>query len=181
MVLAFRAVHQHYEVVAPSCPWITRPGADRRQHGAGAGRRPPHGVVRALRYAQSLSPNPRAVFVEVDPSWTSRLEERWSKGGCGVPLIVLPRPTGRCSAPAAVHQSDSATGAQFGGHHRHPGIRAAPLVAAPAAQPDGASRQGRAAVSPRRRRGGRAVPSGGVTASIPSLLSRRGPLSFPLM
>jgi hypothetical protein len=49
-------------------------------------------VVRALRYAQSLSPSPKAVFVEVDPTWTARLEERWTKGGCGVPLIVLASP-----------------------------------------------------------------------------------------
>ncbi len=93
MVLAFRAVHHHYELVAAELS-LAHLGDD-----------PPvantvlvlvgdlhMGVVKALRYAQSLSPNPRAVFVEVDPSWTSRLEERWSKGGCGVPLIVLASP-----------------------------------------------------------------------------------------
>jgi hypothetical protein len=30
--------------------------------------------------------------VELDPSATARLEERWSKGGCGVPLVVLASP-----------------------------------------------------------------------------------------
>jgi hypothetical protein len=50
------------------------------------------GVVRALRYAQSLSANPKAVYVELDPARTLRLEERWAKGGCGVPLVVLSSP-----------------------------------------------------------------------------------------
>jgi hypothetical protein len=50
------------------------------------------GVVRALRYAQSLSSNPKAVYVEIDPSRTLRLEERWAKGGFGVPLVVLSSP-----------------------------------------------------------------------------------------
>jgi len=93
MVLAFRAVHHHYELVAAELSL---------DHLA---EEPPvsntvlvlvgdlhMGVVKALRYAQSLTPNPKAVFVEVDPSWTARLEERWSKGGCGVPLIVLASP-----------------------------------------------------------------------------------------
>ena len=50
------------------------------------------GVVRALRFAQSLSVNPKAVYVELDPARTLRLEERWAKGGCGVPLVVLSSP-----------------------------------------------------------------------------------------
>jgi len=93
MVLAFRAVHHHYELVAAELSLDhlgEEPSVDNTVlvlvgdlH---------MGVVKALRYAQSLSPNPKAVFVEVDPSWTSRLEERWSKGGCGVPLIVLTSP-----------------------------------------------------------------------------------------
>jgi hypothetical protein len=49
------------------------------------------GMVRALRFAQSLSPNPKAVYVELDPARPFRLEERWARGGCGVPLtIVIP-------------------------------------------------------------------------------------------
>jgi hypothetical protein len=50
------------------------------------------GVVRALQYAQSLSPNAKAVFIEVDPERTRRLEEKWGKWGMGVPLIVLASP-----------------------------------------------------------------------------------------
>jgi amino acid transporter len=50
------------------------------------------GVVRALQYAQSLSPNAKAVFIEIDPERTRRLEEKWGKWGMGVPLIVLASP-----------------------------------------------------------------------------------------
>ncbi len=50
------------------------------------------GVVRALRYAQSLSPTAKAVYVETDPDKTRKLEEKWGKWGCGVPLVVLTSP-----------------------------------------------------------------------------------------
>jgi len=50
------------------------------------------GVLNAIRYAQSLSPTAKAVFVETDPDRTRRLEEKWGKWGLGVPLIVLSSP-----------------------------------------------------------------------------------------
>src|SRR5438093_6750756 len=50
------------------------------------------GVVKAIQYAQSLSPNAKAVFVETDPERTRRLEEKWGKYGMGIPLIVLSSP-----------------------------------------------------------------------------------------
>ena len=50
------------------------------------------GVSAALRYAQALSPSARAVYVELDPERTRRLEERWVKWGLGVPLVVLTSP-----------------------------------------------------------------------------------------
>ena len=93
LVLGFRAIHRHYDTVAEELSL---------EHLVEA---PPvsntvlvlvgdlhMGVVKALRYAQSLSPSPKAVYVELDPSATARLEERWSKGGCGVPLVVLASP-----------------------------------------------------------------------------------------
>src|SRR5437773_5665391 len=50
------------------------------------------GVVKAVQYAQSLSPSAKAVYVEIDPERTHRLEERWGKWGMGAPLIVLTSP-----------------------------------------------------------------------------------------
>ena len=52
------------------------------------------GVVRALQYARTLAPTAavRGVYVETDPSRTSRLEEKWVRWGLGVPLVVLTSP-----------------------------------------------------------------------------------------
>jgi hypothetical protein len=53
------------------------------------------GVVRALQYARTLAgPDVavRAVYVEMDPAKTARLEERWGQWGLGVPLVVLSSP-----------------------------------------------------------------------------------------
>jgi amino acid transporter len=50
------------------------------------------GVITALQYALTLSPTPKAVFVETDPERTRKLEEKWGKWGMGVPLIVLSSP-----------------------------------------------------------------------------------------
>ncbi|MEK7714602.1 MAG: amino acid permease, partial [candidate division NC10 bacterium] len=50
------------------------------------------GVVEALQYARTLSPEAKAVYVELDPERTRRLEEKWVKHGLGVPLVVLTSP-----------------------------------------------------------------------------------------
>ncbi|HWO05132.1 MAG TPA: APC family permease [Methylomirabilota bacterium] len=93
LVVGFRAIYRHYDTVAHELSLehlVEEPPVNNTVlvlvgdlH---------MGVVKALRYAQSLSPSPKAVYVELDPSVTARLEERWSKGGCGVPLVVLASP-----------------------------------------------------------------------------------------
>ncbi|MBI3636476.1 MAG: APC family permease [Candidatus Rokubacteria bacterium] len=52
------------------------------------------GVVRAVQYARTLAPTAaiRGVFVETDPARTSRIEDKWTKWGLGVPLVVLTSP-----------------------------------------------------------------------------------------
>ena len=52
------------------------------------------GVVRAVQYAKTLAPTAtvRGVFVETDPARTPKVEEKWSKWGLGVPLVVLTSP-----------------------------------------------------------------------------------------
>jgi len=93
LVAAFVIVHRHYDEVA-------------RQLSLEGFEPPPpitntvlvlvgdihRGVVKAIQYAQSLSPNAKAVFVETDPERTRRLEEKWGKWGMGAPLIVLTSP-----------------------------------------------------------------------------------------
>jgi hypothetical protein len=49
-------------------------------------------VVGALRYARSLSPDVRAVYVEADPATTAELRSDWERWGEGVPLVVRRSP-----------------------------------------------------------------------------------------
>ncbi len=93
LVMVFVMVHRHYEEVAvqlsldafsPPPPMtntvLVLVGDIHR------------GVIKAIQYAQTLSPNAKAVFVETDPDRTRRLEEKWGRYGMGVPLIVLTSP-----------------------------------------------------------------------------------------
>ncbi|HKW92398.1 MAG TPA: APC family permease [Methylomirabilota bacterium] len=57
------------------------------------------GVASALRYAQTLSASAKAVYVELDPERTRKLEEKWGKWGLGVPLVVLTSPYRSLLAP----------------------------------------------------------------------------------
>jgi amino acid transporter len=93
LVAAFMTVHRHYADVAQQ---LSMEGYD-----------PPppiqntvlvlvgdlhKGVEAALRYAQSISPSVKGVYVELDPDKTRRLEEKWGKWGLGIPLVVLNSP-----------------------------------------------------------------------------------------
>ncbi len=49
-------------------------------------------VLAALHYAQSLSDDVTAVYVETDPTRTPRILEKWQTWGKGIPLEVLPSP-----------------------------------------------------------------------------------------
>ena len=49
-------------------------------------------VVRALDYAKTLSPDVRAVYVDVDPAATEQLRREWDAWGRGVPLVILSSP-----------------------------------------------------------------------------------------
>jgi hypothetical protein len=49
-------------------------------------------VVQALRYAETLSDDVRAVYVDVDPKATSQIEREWTTWGGRVQLVVLRSP-----------------------------------------------------------------------------------------
>lgn len=93
LVLHFLMVHRHYDAIADqlSTEHLDPPPPMHNTVLVLVGDLH-RGVVRALQYAQSLSPNAKAVFVETDPDRTRRLEEKWSKWGMGLPLIVLASP-----------------------------------------------------------------------------------------
>jgi hypothetical protein len=50
------------------------------------------GVLNAVAYAKTIAPNPEAVFVEIDPKDTARLQDRWYELNLGVPLTILKSP-----------------------------------------------------------------------------------------
>jgi hypothetical protein len=50
------------------------------------------GVVQALLYARSLSPECEAVFVEIDPAETPAIQEKWERLPFRIPLTVLKSP-----------------------------------------------------------------------------------------
>jgi amino acid transporter len=49
-------------------------------------------VVKALRYARTLSSDVRAVFVEIDPSASAAIRQQWATWGQGTQLVVLESP-----------------------------------------------------------------------------------------
>ncbi|HEY58860.1 MAG TPA: APC family permease [Anaerolineae bacterium] len=94
LVLIFLRIHRHYEFVAAHLS-LERFGS------------PPHirrhrvivpiggvhrGVMHALHYARTLSPDVTAVLVDVDPTETQKVLQKWEKWGDGIRLKVLPSP-----------------------------------------------------------------------------------------
>ncbi len=50
------------------------------------------GVLEALRYAQSISKDTRALYVEIDENNTAKLKEQWESYAQGSPLVILASP-----------------------------------------------------------------------------------------
>jgi amino acid transporter len=89
----FKLTRQHYDDVAGE---LTLRGyqPQRRIHNTvvvpiGGLQRP---VVDALRYAETLSDDVRAVYVDVNPVATEQLRSEWATWGGRVKLVVLPSP-----------------------------------------------------------------------------------------
>lgn len=58
------------------------------------------GVMGALRYAKSISPNNvTAVYVDFDEEATMRLKERWERLNLGIKLVILPSPYRELTRP----------------------------------------------------------------------------------
>jgi amino acid transporter len=93
LVMCFLMVHRHYQEVAGQLSLEGYAGPPPMQHTVLVLVGDLHrGVVQALQYARTLSPSAKAVYVELDPEKTRRLEEKWGKWGCGLPLVVLTSP-----------------------------------------------------------------------------------------
>lgn len=93
IVLGFLRIHRHYERVAQR---LSLKGASRPR----IGKNPVvvlvggihKGVVEALEYARSISPNVTALTVDLDPTQTTKLRLRWAEWAPDVPLVVLESP-----------------------------------------------------------------------------------------
>ena len=93
LVLGLLRVRRHYEEVARRLSLV---GAARPR----IGKNPVvvlvggihKGVVEALEYARSISPNVTALTVDLDPTQTTKLRLRWAEWAPDVPLVVLESP-----------------------------------------------------------------------------------------
>ena len=93
LVLIFVMIHRHYTDVARQLSLDDYGGPPPIDHTVLVLVGDLHrGVAAALRYAQTLSASVKAVYVELDPERTQKLEERWGRWGLGIPLVVLTSP-----------------------------------------------------------------------------------------
>jgi amino acid transporter len=93
IVAVFRGTRQHYDHVASQ---LTLRGYEPEHRAHNTVVMPIGGmqraVVEALRYAETLSDDVRAVYVDIDPKATELIRGDWDKWGGRVTLVVLPSP-----------------------------------------------------------------------------------------
>jgi len=94
VVWFFLRIHKHYAKVANqlSLEEFGAPPAIRRHRVIVPIGGVHKGVIHAIHYARSLSPDVTAIYVDVDPSQTERIIEKWNRWGDGIRLEVLPSP-----------------------------------------------------------------------------------------
>jgi hypothetical protein len=91
----FQAIQRHYRDVARALtlrglPPSLKPLAEPRVVLPISGVH--RGVLEALRYARSISDNVTAVYVEVNPAATEKVQQEWQTWVPDVPLVVVPSP-----------------------------------------------------------------------------------------
>ena len=177
-VFFFRVTKRHYDIVAAQLSLKGWANETPRRHNtvlvpiSGVHR----AVVQAVEYAKTLSPDVRAVYVNVDPVVTERLRGDWEQWGQGVPLVVLESPYRSLMEPFLeyIEQVDARAAGRLP-HRRAAGVRAGEVVAPSVPQSTRAPDQGRAAVQAERRRHERAVPLATLTtrASVIGMIAGR--------
>jgi amino acid transporter len=102
LALIFRAVHVHYRMVAreltlrglpPSLRALPKPRVIIPISGVH------RGVVEALRYAESISSDIKAVYVETDGGSAERVRQEWERWGFEAPLEIVASPYRSIIAP----------------------------------------------------------------------------------
>ena len=100
LVMMFRSTRRHYDEVASALTlrdWQPEPAGHHTVLILIGGIQ--RAVVTALQYGRTLSPDVRAVYVDIDPAATASLRQQWNEWGHGVPLSVLPSPYRSLIAP----------------------------------------------------------------------------------
>ena len=174
IVALFKATHRHYEHVASE---LTLKGYEPQARVHNTVLIPIGGlqraVVEALRYAETLSDDVRAIYVDVNPATTEQLRKDWAAWGGRVKLVVLPSPFRSLMEPLLEYIEQAAAAKTERLRDGHPaGVRAGALVAASVSQPDVAAHQRRAALPAEHRRHQRAIPSLEIRATVGRLNGR---------
>jgi hypothetical protein len=101
LVLLFRAIHNHYVMVAEQLSTNGLSPLRPIKHTvivpiSGIHR----GVIGALQYAQSIaSDRVQAVYVDFEEEATASLKDKWERWGAGIQLVVLPSPYRELTRP----------------------------------------------------------------------------------
>ena len=92
-VFLFRATRRHYDEVARQLSLDGWTNGSKHRNTVLVPMSGVHrAVVQALEYAKTLSPDVRALYVNIDPAATEHMRAQWRKWGNGVPLVVLESP-----------------------------------------------------------------------------------------
>jgi amino acid transporter len=105
LVLMFRGIHKHYLRVANQ---LSTEGLEQLHEITNTVIVPisgiHRGVINALQYAKSISPNGvKAVYVDFDEDATRNLRQKWERWGSGVELVVLSSPYRELTRPLLRH------------------------------------------------------------------------------
>ncbi len=104
IVLGLRKINAHYRSVAKQLSLESyRPAQGRRHYVFVLVPDIHRGVIAALQYARSISPDVHALHVCSDPAREQRLRERWTHYSRGVPLDMLPSPYRSLVDPVVDH------------------------------------------------------------------------------
>ena len=93
LVMIFFRINGHYRSVAQQLSLQGyRPGQGIRHHVLVLVPDIHRGVIPALQYARSISPDAKAIHVSLDPTRDARIKERWTQWSRGLPLVILDSP-----------------------------------------------------------------------------------------
>jgi hypothetical protein len=112
IVMFFQATHRHYQHVASE---LTLKGYEPQARVHNTVLIPIGGlqraVVEALRYAETLSDDVQAIYVDVNAANTEQLRKDWAAWGGRVRLVVLPSPFRSLMEPLLEYIEQSASNA----------------------------------------------------------------------